>query len=715
MKSSRLTFLLAVAMFAAAAGPSHATETVTTKHVTARIVADVRAVEPGGTFTIGINQKIIPRWHTYWINPGDSGLATSIAWTLPEGAKAGEIEWPAPKKINIAHLANYGYENEVTLLTKITVPENVRAGGTFPVKAVVDWLVCEEICIPEQVTLELNLPVVARGMSAGISERSIEAARNSLPEDVSWTFEAKAANGKLLFAFTPQGIAPEQINNPFFFASEWGVSEHAAPQPVSVENGKLTMAIKPSQTKLPPQLRGVLVFEDRSAGTPLLRAVNVNTGIDGAIAPTTPLGMMTMSEIGFFTALLFALLGGIILNLMPCVFPVLSLKILWLVNHSRASAHQRRLQGWSYTAGVLACFGAFAAIVLAFKAGGAQLGWGFQFQSPLFVLLLAYVMFAVGLTQSGLLTFGTSLTRLGFAGTKGGYAESFLTGALAAVVATPCTAPFMGAALGFAVAQPAPILLSIFLALGFGLALPYLVLCYWPALLRFLPKPGVWMERFKQFLAFPMYAVAVWLVWVLAQQAGANAVAAALGGMVLIAFGAWLLSSHTRLKFWRRVNASLAAIAIVFAVGIGAMAAMDPQPVQQANNPNARYQAFTPAKLDELRASGRPVFVNLTAAWCLTCIVNERIALDRAEVMTAFENNNIAYLKGDWTHRDPAITELLTKFGRSGVPLYVFYPAGANSTPVVLPQILTTDIVLREIGSRINQASTNQPTLGERR
>jgi len=381
---------------------------------------------------------------------------------------------------------------------------------------------------------------------------------------------------------------------------------------------------------------------------------------------------------------------------MPCVFPVLSIKVLSLVNHSRMGYRQRHMHGLAYTGGVLACFAIFAAIVLAFKAGGAELGWGFQFQSPLFVMLLAYLMFAVGLSQSGVISFGGSLSRLGAYGGNDGYGMSFLAGGLAAVVATPCTAPFMATALGFAVSQPAPILLAIFVALGLGLALPYLVLCYFPALLRFLPRPGPWMERLKQALAFPMYATAIWLIWVLAQQAGADAVAAALAGMLLIAFAAWLLSSAG--KRWRLANYGAAAATLLLAIALGFIFVKDAEAPQQTASSNPRYEAFTPTRLDDLRAQNRPVFVNLTAAWCITCLVNERVALERANVISAFEAANIAYLKGDWTHRDPAITAMLAKFGRNGVPLYVFYPAGASSEPVVLPQILTPDIVLREIG-----------------
>jgi thiol:disulfide interchange protein len=691
----KLKPLLTASLFAAAlvtgsVSPIVAAETARTDHVTARLLSDARSVEAGSTITVGIHQHIKPRWHTYWQNSGDSGLATTIAWTLPQGATAGEILWPAPKRIMIGPVANYGYEGEVTLLTKIKLPDNLRAGENANIRAVVDWLVCEEICIPEQVTLDLSIPVVAKGFSAGISIREIEAARAKLPVENAWPFTANIKDGKIELVAASSDIQPSKIASAHFFASDWGAIKHASNQPMKAEDGKLTLTLEPYEQKLPQSLRGVLVLNSGAEQ----QAYAVEAPLAGTLtAPST----YAMPEIGLGTALIFALLGGIILNLMPCVFPVLSIKVLALLNHSRVSRRRRHLHGIAYTLGVLACFGVIAGIVLAFKAGGAELGWGFQFQSPLFVLFLAYLMFAVGLSQSGMISFGNSMSRFGAFGSNEGYAASFLMGGLAAVVATPCTAPFMGTALGFAVSQPAPVLLTIFFALGFGLALPYLLLCYWPSLLRYLPRPGPWMERLKQFLAFPMYATAIWLVWVLAQQSGANAVAAALIGILLIAFGAWLVASSG--KTWRVANYTLSAASIAAAIAVGFYFVNNAEAPQQTASANTRYEAFTPTRLDELRAQGRPVFVNLTAAWCITCLVNERVALERTNVISAFEAANIAYLKGDWTHRDPAITTMLAKFGRNGVPLYVFFPAGTASQPVVLPQILTPEIVLREIGN----------------
>lgn len=697
---SAVAVLLAGAILLAA--PANAASSADTKHVAARLVTEANGIEPGGTLTVGLHKRIIPKWHTYWRNSGDSGLATTIAWSLPAGAEAGEIQWPYPQRLMIGPVANYGYEGEVTLLTEIRAPETVQPGDNFPIRATVDWLVCEEICIPEQVTLTLNVPVVAKGTAIGMSMPAIAMARSNLPEPSPWEASALAKDRTITLALKADGIDKNTIAKALFFAEDWGVIEHAADQPLSVENGEIRLALKPYENRLPKSLKGVLVFTERGESGPLTRALAIETPVTGALAaaPATPAPVRAaMPEISLFTALLFALLGGIILNLMPCVLPVLSIKVLFLVRHSGMSARARHQHGLAYTAGVLACFAAFAAIVLAFKTGGAELGWGFQFQSPVFVLLLAYLMFAVGLSQSGLLPVGASFTRLGGDSGRDGLGGSFLTGALAAVVATPCTAPFMGAALGYAVNQPAPALIAVFLVLGLGLALPYLLLTLWPVLLRFVPKPGAWMERFKQALAFPMYAVAVWLIWVLAQQAGPNAMAAALVGMLLIAFGAWLWSSYAQSgALARRVSTVAAALSLVAALAIGVQFAQSGVASPAAASANANYENFTPARLAALRAEGRPVFVNLTAAWCITCLVNERLAIDRADVKEAFVAAKVAYLKGDWTKRDPAITAMLAEFGRNGVPLYVFYPAGPQSKPVVLPQILTPDIVMREIG-----------------
>ncbi|HEV8314296.1 MAG TPA: thioredoxin family protein [Burkholderiaceae bacterium] len=557
-------------MFVARAASSEAA----TPQVRSILVASVAGVHAGERIVVGVQQRIAEGWHTYGRDPGDAGLPTRIRWTVPDGAVAGAIQWPQPKRFQQGLVTSFGYEGDVTLRADVSVPPTMHAGEDFAVSADVSWIVCRDVCVPQRAALSLSLPVLATGEPAGPG--SLVAG------------EASAAD-------PPQSLA---------------------------------------------------------------------------------------------AALGLALLGGLVLNLMPCVFPVLSIKALSLLQQARHSPRKARLHGWAYTAGVLASFVLLGLALVALKLGGAHVGWGFQYQSPAFVLIIAWLMFAVGLSLSGLFVPGASAAGWGSAlAARAGYGGSFFGGALAAVVATPCTAPFMGAAIGHALTQPAATLLAIFIALGVGLALPYLLLSHWPALQRHLPRPGRWMEHLKQGLAFPMYAAAVWLVWVLAQQGGPAAVAAALGGMLAIAFAAWVLrSTRSPRARVRRTGAAIAAAALATAWLSG------PAVLQARDETPDATEVYSAQRLQELRAQGRPVFLYFTAAWCISCLVNERVALADRDVRQAFARAGIAVLKGDWTQQDRQITAKLDEFGRSGVPLYVYYPAGGE--PVVLPQILTPGIVL---------------------
>ncbi|WP_374485748.1 protein-disulfide reductase DsbD family protein [Zoogloea sp.] len=686
-----------------------ASSRASTAQVEAELVASAAAIRPGDEIQLGVRQKIIPHWHTYWVNPGDSGLATQIAWTLPNGARAGDIQWPIPGRFKLGPVVNYGYENEVTLLTTVTAPADLPASGRFPVKATVDWLVCQETCIPQQVELELTLPVQATGSTVGPGSPLIEAARARLPVTSPWPVDARVGKDTLALRITDARLAARFASQApgelWFYAEQWGKTAHDAPQPVTVVGETLEIHIKPGEE--PPKdgetLAGVLSISNDDGQTQGYRIAAPVSAAAGVSAGATPTGENADLSVGM--AVLLALAGGLILNLMPCVFPVLSIKALSLLRHAGHDRRRVRLQGLAYTAGVLASFAALGAVLIALKAGGTQVGWGFQFQSPPFVLAVAYLMFAVGLSLSGVFTLGGSAAGIGASlADKPGYAGSFFTGVLATVVATPCTAPFMGAALGFALGQPAPVLLAVFLSLGLGLALPYLLLCFWPALQRALPRPGVWMERVKQALAFPMYGAAVWLVWVLAQQAGPNAIAIALGGMLAIAFAAWLYdSSRNAHVFARHGSTGLAVLTLLTALvggyaGVQSSAANAAAPATAGTAKHA-WEPYSKARFDELRAAGKPVFVNFTAAWCITCLANEKVALSDAGVADAFRQAGITYLKGDWTNQDPQISAHLAEFGRSGVPLYLLYPAGASTAPQVLPQLLTPATVLSAIAA----------------
>lgn len=696
-----------------AASLAHATLPPTsfkTDQVEVRLVPSVSEVHPGQRITIGFQQRIIPHWHTYWRNPGDSGLPTTLTWTLPKGAKADAIQWPIPKHFDLGPVTNFGYETEVTLLSDITLPADLKPGQTLPIQVDATWLVCQEICIPQKAQLGLTLPVVAQTSAMAPTEpTAISNARSQLPQPPSWSPQVTLSGQDLSLGLPKEATQGGSFSDIRFFPSEWGPVSHQAPQPRQTKGAHTTLRLSAGEApiKAGQHLSGVLVVTQGSGPNARRQGHVIEASVLAQGAADPPEASLNLGS-----ALILALLGGLILNLMPCVFPVLSIKALSLLNHREYTTRQTRLHGVAYTLGVLTSFLVLAGVLLSLKAAGDQAGWGFQFQSPSFVLAVAYLMLAVGLSLSGVFTIGTSVTNVGSGLTQHkGYAGSFFTGVLATVVATPCTAPFMGGAIGFALVQPALVLLAVFLSLGLGLALPYLVLSWWPALQRWLPRPGAWMERFKQLLAFPMYAAAAWLVWVLGQQAGIHSVGLALLGMVSLAFAAWVFeSARTASGAWRRFSlivapATLAGVLAASHVTLSTLGSSVASGSAPASPGQQAWEPYTKDRLEALRAQGKPVFVNLTAAWCITCLVNERVALNQDSVKQAFLKSGVHYLKGDWTNQDPQISEILARFNRSGVPLYVFYPAGASSQPVVLPQLLTPDAVIQVVTSPAPEAT----------
>jgi thiol:disulfide interchange protein/DsbC/DsbD-like thiol-disulfide interchange protein len=686
---------------------------VRTERVTATLESEVAAVAPGGKFWLVLRQQIIPKWHTYWINPGDSGLPTEIDWKLPPGATAEPIVWPAPKRIPVGPLVNYGYENEVRLLVPVTAPKDARPGETLRFEARARWLVCEEICIPEDGTLVLDVPVAAATALDEAKRDGFAAARAALPMPAPFAAAVAAPRtpqGPTTLRFAMPGDMAATVKDAYFFSERIDAVVHSARQ--SVVAGKegltLTLPTGPLPLKADEPLGGILRIVEKPEAGGQTHAFAITAKPDPDMRTglaALPAGSAGGEGISILEAMGLALLGGLLLNLMPCVFPILSMKALSLVQAASGERRAARVHGLFYVAGVLLSFLIVAGVLLALRAGGESIGWGFQLQSSWFVLVLAYLIFVVGLNLAGLFDFaggrfagiGDSLTQ------KRGGSGAFFTGVLAVVVATPCTAPFMGAALGFALSQPTPAALAIFLALGLGMALPFLLLSIFPQALRLLPRPGPWMERFRQFLAFPMFATAAWLVWVLAQQSGPNGLALALAGMVLIGFAIWLLRQlgGVRKAASRIAYASFAAIALLAA--LGTVAFID-SPVIAATAPSnakpvgdAEWQAWSPAAVEQARAQGKPVFVNFTAAWCITCLVNERTSLSSETVRNKLAAAGVVRLKGDWTRRDKAITDALAEFGRSGVPLYVLYPADRAQKPRVLPQILTETGILAEL------------------
>lgn len=680
-----------------------ATDRVETEQVKVQLLASVTGVHGGEEIQIGIRQQIIPHWHTYWINPGDSGLATKIDYQLPAGAVVGEIQWPTPRRISLGPVVNYGYDNEVTLLSSLKLPERLAEGDVVPIRAKAKWLVCEEACIPQEAELELRLPVLSAATQTEPANNDVIAqALSSLPLQSPWPIELKQTDDGLLLSVVGEDLTQAKPSGVYFYPQEWGRIAQGVEQSVQLSEGALTLKLTGGDAPLKSgdALKGVLAVTKQVGQEQITQGFKIDVVLNAVAANAEK----PQADLLLPSAMLFALLGGLALNLMPCVFPVLSMKALALVGHAGQSSGNIRRHGWAYTAGILVSFAGLALLLTILKAGGAQIGWGFQFQSPVFVVLVAYLTFVVGLSLSGVFVLGASVAGVGSSlAQRGGYTGSFCTGMLATVVATPCTAPFMGAAIGFALTQTPAILLSIFLSLGFGLALPYLLLSYWPRLQTWLPRPGPWMERFKQLLAFPMYGASVWLCWVLTLQVGAVAVPLALTGMLLLAFAAWLFAiGQSAAKSSLRRSTGLATLVLVSVVILGSYIRLENQsslvqsPLSTVAGDN--WEPFSMARLHELRAQGRPVFVNFTAAWCISCLVNERVALSQVSVKQAMQAGGISYLKGDWTNQDAEITAMLAQFGRSGVPLYLYYPPGQSSSPSILPQILTPDIVIGAIG-----------------
>lgn len=555
-------------------------------HTRASLHIETPTVAPGQTVWAAVRLEMDPGWHTYWKDPGDSGMATRIRWQLPPGFTAGEIQWPRPEIIRIPPLTDYGYHGEAVLLVPITAPDRIKENSVV-LSARVDWLECKEICVPGKAELSVTRPVTG----------------------------------------SPTPPAPESAR---FFAA--------------------------ARSKLPSPDEDPSAFAHKPAA------------ISGALA------------------LFFAFLGGLLLNLMPCVLPVLSIKVLGFLKDTGAAG---RKNSWFYTAGVVASFWLLAGALLALRAAGQPLGWGFQLQSPVFVILLILLFFILGLSLLGVFEVGTSMIGLATFSGKTGALSAFFSGALAVAVATPCTAPLMGPAIGYAITQPALQSLGIFTALAVGLALPYLLLAHFPSALRWVPRPGPWMITLKQFMAFLFFGTCLWLLWVLGLQGGVNVLSRALVGLWVLGLAAWLygpLRSNARTEGGKRKWTGLALALAVLGVATA---------LPRSTRHEIQWETYSEDRLAQARAEGRPVFVDFTAAWCLTCQVNEKTTLSTRSVQSAFKESNVVPLKADWTNRDPVITAALERHGRSGVPLYVFYPVGKE--PILLPALIKPNDVTQAI------------------
>ncbi len=673
---------------------------VTTEQVRAELVAQAPdGIGPGKTIWVGLQLTHKPEWHTYWKNSGDSGLPTQLQWTLPAGVTAGDIRWPLPKKIPIGTLANYGYEGTVLLPVPLTIGPSFQPtplSDALTVSLHAAWLVCKIECIPEEGRFTLQIPL--RSSTAG-SAAAFDAAWRSAPTDLpAQAGDSVAIDGQSIrlavrglpaawqgrtLEFFPE--TPEVIETAANWRQAWDGAVWTAQVPLSPQRSN-SPALMPVVLALDGQGRRVQLpvagtwpqtAAAAPASTALQQALNVRGGGGAADAPTAP-------ALGFWAALVGALIGGLILNLMPCVFPILAIKVLGFARHAN-DRRAHRVNGFAYTSGVLVSFIALGLLLLALRSAGENLGWGFQLQNPAFVAALALLFTLIGLNLAGVFRFA-QVVPSGLAGFQPRHpvADAFFTGVLAVAIASPCTAPFMGASLGLAVVLPPAQAIAVFAALGLGLALPYLVASMVPAVARALPQPGAWMDSLKKFMAFPMFATVVWLVWVLGQQSGIDGAGALLALLVAVAFVAWAFTLAGRSRLVAGSVALAALLGLAWSVG----PYLTTEPVAEAGaQGDARWQAWAPGRAEQIVASGQPVFVDFTAAWCVTCQYNKKTTLSDPKVLADLAAKRVVLLRADWTRRDPDITAALQRLGRNGVPVYVLYQAGR--APLLMSEILS--------------------------
>lgn len=669
-------------------------------NVPATLLAESQQVQAGQSVTLAFLMEPKPTWHGYWENPGDAGIGMSFDWTLPDGVTAGKAKFPVPDTLLISGIMNYVYKGDYAILVNLTLADTVRP-GPLPISVKSEWLSCtDEICVPEQDELSITLQVVARD-AAGSLDKRFDGFRAALPRPLGSEATFSVSNDKFRLSVPlPAGV---DIDEPYFFVKEDGIVDYGAPQAFSRDGDRLILETGARGDEL-DTISGILKIADHTGF--------LFTATKGEVAMTgLPLASDGTKEEGsaslLFLALGGALLGGLLLNLMPCVFPILSLKAMSLAKAGGSETVVRR-DALAYTAGVVLVATALGAILLGLRASGAAVGWAFQLQDPRIIFVLLALVTAIGLNLAGLfelpnINFGNKLTR------KDGAAGSFWTGALAAFVATPCTGPFMAAALGATIVLPPIAALVIFAGLGVGLALPFLLIAFVPAIRSRLPKPGPWLDGFRKAMAIPMFLTAIGLIWLLGRQIGTDSLGLSLVFLLAVALILWWFGGG-QMKGLSRGALTGAAMVAAIVGGILALpgeAAMNSQKLASTSSATLPSEPFSEARLSELRAAGQPVFAYFTADWCITCKANEAAAIQRTETAEMFKAANVAVLMGDWTRPDPGISRFLEKHGRAGVPLYIYYAPGKE--PVILPQILTvatlTDLVNGSVQSAMADKS----------
>ncbi len=693
---------------------------VHTDNAEIELISEQSTIQPGESFWIGLRMDLRDDWYVYYRNPGDSGMPMMVEWLHEADFNIGEIQWPVPTWIDVSGgLNSYGYYDNILFMMEATAPPGLTPGESYTLIAEADWLICEKICIPEYADLELTLTVTDEDVSYNEEWLPLFAeTRENLPVRLDdWSATATFENNHTTLKLTNNRYPLPDFEEIRFFAKEEGEIENGAAQPFTVDGNTIEMQLRKSTYKSgePDRLWGVAYSPSGWDESGSITGLIVDVEIGETSDPASDLATMPILSGSFLLILLFAFIGGLILNLMPCVFPIISIKVMNFMQMAGHKPGHVRMHGLIFGLGVLISFLVLAGLLLALRAGGQELGWGFQLQTPAFIAFMTFLMFGLGLSLMGVFEIGNSLINVaGKTNTGEGLRGSFFSGILATVLATPCTAPFMGTALGVAITLPAATALIIFAMLGIGMATPYVLLSSFPALMKYMPKPGGWMETFKQALAFPLFATAIWLIWVFGQQTSVDGLTRLLIGLLMLSIGIWILNRWSALYISKTKRIISRAIVTAFVV-FGFLFASGANPVSMQNESGLsvsygiEWQDFSIDLIEEHRQAGKNVFIDFTADWCITCKANERVAFSSNRVKEKFEELNFEMVKADWTNRNPEITRTLESFGRNGVPFYVIYSSSLDE-PIILPELLTPGIVLNAL-ERVSEQERITETL----
>ncbi|REL32962.1 thiol:disulfide interchange protein [Rhodohalobacter sp. SW132] len=709
IQKSIVSLLFCLVLYVSAGVNLLFSQPVQTDNAEVELISENLTIKPGEPFWIGVRMDLRDGWYVYYRNPGDSGMPLMAEWMHENDFQIGDIQWPYPLWIDVgAGLASYGYYGDVLFMMEATAPPDLEPGTEYMLKAEADYLICEKVCIPEYVEIELTLGVTGDEVEYNEEWLSWFAdTRSKLPVELDyWTADAYVSDdGKeITLELTTDAFELPEYSEVIYFANEEGEIENASKPEFRQDGQKVILTMQKSGYKSEDVTRvwGLVYNADGWDDSGEIKAITVDADLAGGeelLSADTSESPLAVFSSRFLIILGFAFTGGLILNLMPCVFPILSIKVMNFMQMSGHNPGEVKKHGFVFGAGVILSFLVLAGLLLLLRAGGQELGWGFQLQTPAFIAFMTFLMFGLGLSLMGVFEIGNSLINVaGKAGTGEGLRGSFFSGILATILATPCTAPFMGTALGVAITLPASTALMIFATLGIGMAAPYVLLSSFPALMKYLPKPGAWMETFKQAMAFPLFATAIWLIWVFGQQAGVDGLTKLLVGLLFLSLGIWIIHRWNRYKISGRTRVISRSIATLFIVG-GFLFSASSEAITfdgesaSVDGYGIEWEPFSNRLVEEYRDDGRNVFIDFTAAWCITCKANERIIFSSNRVKERFEELDFVMVKADWTNRNPEITRALESFGRNGVPLYVVYSEEIDE-PMILPELLTPGIVL---------------------